>query len=254
MTTNLSRRRRAAVIAAAAAMIALVAGCANVVSGSGHAAAGGGGATGSAAPSFPDTGSATPSSSPSGSDSSSPSTTSSDPTASGSPTSAPTAVVTCPTIMDTVARIRYTCLTSAMKQARLTGYSANVQVLTEPNWVMSEASLPLDADDESALEDAAVDTLNSFIDNNYPAGSDAVDTTGKTTTLGGRPAVLLTGLVNIDKSDPDDRTLKAKQDRIVSVAILGTGGRSAQLVMAVPDTQKSLWPRMDAIAAAAQLF
>jgi hypothetical protein len=244
-----SLRQRWAVAAGLAATIALVAGCASAVSGTGRP--GNDGATVSA-PSFPSAAAPSDSATAPAPGSASPSTSLTSRSTTATATSTPQEMVFCPTIVDVVAHIRYTCLDNGMVETFFPGFTVTMFGRTEPNWVLSQSSLPLTAANESSLEDQAISTVQSFVKNNYPAGSQAVDTVGKHTTVSGRPAVILTALVNIDKSDPDDAGLKAKQDRIVSVAILGTG-RSAQLLMAVPDTQKALWPRMDSIAAAAKV-
>ena len=242
-------RRTAAVVMAVS--LAVAAGCARVVSGRGQPGA----ARGTqAAPSFPSpSDSASPTTSKGASASASVVTPSSRLTPSSS--TGATATVSCPTVDDTVAGIRYSCVTTGMRSLSVSGYSANLvrQTETTPSWFMSESSVKIEASDVKTLQSAARDQLASFLFDSYPDGSKGEQASGKVTTVDGKQAFLFAGLVTVDKSNSDFKALKAKQDRVVAVAILRGDGSAGMLIIAVPDTDKTLWPKMDTIATSARL-
>jgi hypothetical protein len=246
----MTTRRWAAIVALLA--ITLIAGCARVVSGQGHPAGL------RATPSFPSQ-ARSGSASPSGSGAA----TSRAPSASASvrtPTPTPSgsaAGPTCPRISDPTAGISYDCLTTGMSVSAGSSGSVDVVLQTEsdPDWYMSQDSFRIDAFDADSLKSALEDELGGFLTDSYPDGSKSGSITGKATTIDGKAGYLETGLITVDKTtDPDYKNLKANQDRVVAVAVLRGDGTASMLIIAVPDTQKDLWPKMDAIATSAHLL
>jgi hypothetical protein len=130
-----------------------------------------------------------------------------------------------------------------------------LQTESDPDWYMSQDSFTIDAFDTDSLKSALEDELDGFLTDSYPDGSKSGSITGAATTIDGKPAYLETGLVTVDKTtDPDYKNLKANQDRVVALAVLRGDGTASMLIIAVPDTQKDLWPKMDAIATSAHLL
>ena len=221
-------------ITATVALVVALAGCARVVSGQGSRAAG----ASAARPSFPSQ-SAAPSPSPTAA-----STTPSSGTLAG-----------CPTITDATTRLQFRCLTTAMTNERAAGYNTNIVKVVEanPKWYLAEATLVFDAVNADQLRTGVENQLSSFVESFFPAGSTGAGDGSHVIAVSGKPAIMISGTVTIDKSDPQFATLKSKTDRLVALGVLRGDGTAALLIQDVPDVAKALWPAMVTVATSARL-
>lgn len=169
------------------------------------------------------------------------------PTGTGSTPAPPTG--TCPQVVDRLAGLAFDCLVGAMQVTTVAAFSTVCLAQTEsaPDWYMSQLAAQVSISGRT-LKSVAAAALTQLSRDYYPANSVVKTVSDRHKTVSGRPAVYLDARIRTDKTQLPFKNLRAVRDRVVIVAVARRDGTASELVMAVPDTERRVWPRMDVVA------
>lgn len=178
-------------------------------------------------------------------------------TPTGSPGSTPSQVEpsrNCPSIVDPVAHLAYTCIDDTLERTfgpidpAFDSDGTVMTLTTEPGWIASQQSGVVRAQGASAKQ-TAIQTVAEQVKYNYGDDPSAATVLEQAVPGLGREAYRLDQLVTLDREYVKDRQLSATSEMLSTVVVRLADGRYVAMSMSIPDTQRDWWTRFDSVIA-----
>jgi hypothetical protein len=162
------------------------------------------------------------------------------------PSSAPPSAVvpTCPHVIDTNARLSYDCITPGMSASfGATIWTVEVTKGVDKNWVLDEASGPINASAGGALSTAADLLTDLLVDSNYGDNPSAKTEASRDLTVSGNvSAHLVQTLITLSPAYVAAQGLKVKSERLWVLVVQPDFSHRSAFMISVPDVVSQLWP------------
>lgn len=162
---------------------------------------------------------------------------------------------TCPSIVDPVAHLAYTCVDDSLERTFGPTYDRTfapdgtvLTLTTEPGWVASQQSGVVLVEGDSAKEVALEAGAEQAADN-YGDSPRAESVVSQAVPGLGKEAYRLDQLITLDDTYRRQRELIAKSEMLTTVVVRLDDNSFVALSISIPDTQKEWWPRFETVIA-----
>lgn len=162
---------------------------------------------------------------------------------------------TCPSIVDPVAHLAYTCIDDSLERTfsptsdpTFAPDGTVLTLTTEPGWVASQQSgrvlLGGASAKDVALATGAEQAAENYGDRPRPATVISREVPGL-----GQEAYRLDQLITLDDTYVKQHQMIAKSEMLTTVVVRLGDGSFVALSISIPDTQRQWWPRFDTVIA-----
>ncbi|MCU1689726.1 MAG: hypothetical protein JWN61_3378 [Pseudonocardiales bacterium] len=167
---------------------------------------------------------------------------------------------TCPSIVDPVAHLAYTCIDDSLEHTFSPTYDPTfapdgivMTLTTEPGWVASQQSGRLLVDGASA-KDVALSAGKEQAASNYGDDPRPATVLSQAVPGLGQEAYRLDQLITLDPTYVKQRQLIAKSEMLTTVVVRLEDSSFVALSISIPDTQKQWWPRFETVIASLKVL
>jgi hypothetical protein len=127
-------------------------------------------------------------------------------------------------------------------------WTVEVHKEVDKNWLLDEASGPINASAGGALDTAATLLTDLLVDSNYGDNPTATRESSRDVTISGNvPGHLVQTLITLSPAYVAAQGLKVKTERLWVLVVQPDSNHRSAFMISVPDVVRQLWPSVPAV-------